>query len=70
MNGISLAAFAASNRGKLFKSESRRTPAQGKSLLSPANASGSVGMPRLKKKKKRLAESPAPVNNGYSSTLG
>ena len=26
-------------------------------------------MPKLKKKKKRLVESPAPVNNGYSRTL-
>jgi hypothetical protein len=68
MNGMMMAAMAA-NKGML-KSKSGKAPAQGRSLLSPFDGSGSVGMPRLKKKKKRLAESPAPVNNGYSRTLG
>jgi len=62
-----MAAFAAINRDKLFKSEPSRTPAQGKSLLSP---SGPTGMPKIKKKKKRLVDSPAPASNGYSRTLG
>jgi len=71
MNGMMMASMAA-NKGA-FKSKSGKTvkaPAQGRSLLSAFDGSGSVGMPRLKKKKKRLAESPAPVSNGYSKTLG
>jgi hypothetical protein len=69
MNGMMMAAFAANN-GTLFKRKSGGTPAQGKSLLSPSGGSGSAGMPRLKKKKKRLAESPAPASSGYNKTLG
>jgi hypothetical protein len=74
MNGMMMAAIAtkAANKG-MFKSKSGKTgkaPAQGRSLLSAFDGSGSIGMPRLKKKKKRLVESPAPVSNGYSRTLG
>jgi hypothetical protein len=70
MNGM-IVALAANPKNQMFKNrKTGETPAQGRSLLSAFDGSGSVGMPRLKKKKKRLAESPAPVNNGYSRTLG
>jgi len=71
MNGMMMAVMAA-NKGT-FKSKSGKTvnaPAQGRSLLPAFDGSGSIDMPKLKKKKKILVESPAPVSNGYSRTLG
>ena len=70
MNGM-IVALSANPKNPMFKNrKTGETPAQGRSLLSPFDGSGSIGMPKLKKKKKRLVESSAPVNNGYSRTLG